>query len=135
MKLKIENSLNSNLTMIKYIFSSGICFVVDQLLFNIIMFFLKSNIFILISKILARVVSSILNYIINSRLVFNGKSRNALIKYYLLVLIQVMISGSTIYVIKLIFSGISTSMVSIIVDIIIFIINYLIQKNIIFINK
>ena len=93
MKLKI----NSLLTPVKYIFSSGISFVVDQLLFNLLMFILKDNIFIIISKLIARAISSLLNFLLNSKVVFKNKGKNAIIKYYLLVVVQALVSSFSTY--------------------------------------
>ncbi len=128
MKLKI----NSLLTPVKYIFSSGISFVVDQLLFNLLMFILKDNIFIIISKLIARAISSLLNFLLNSKVVFKNKGKNAIIKYYLLVVVQALVSSFSIYVLKLILKNIQVGLISIVVDIVIFIVNYFVQKELIF---
>lgn len=128
MKLKI----NSLLTPVKYIFSSGISFVVDQLLFNLLMFILKDNIFIIISKLIARAISSLLNFLLNSKVVFKNKGKNAIIKYYLLVVVQALVSSFSIYVLKLILKNIQVGLISIVVDIVIFIVNYFVQKEWIF---
>ena len=128
MKLKI----NSLLTPVKYVFSSGISFVVDQLLFNLLMFILKDNIFIIISKLIARAISSLLNFLLNSKVVFKNKGKNAIIKYYLLVVVQALVSSFSIYVLKLILKNIQVGLISIVVDIVIFIVNYFVQKEWIF---
>lgn len=128
MKLKI----NSLLTPVKYIFSSGISFVVDQLLFILLMFILKDNIFIIISKLIARAISSLLNFLLNSKVVFKNKGKNAIIKYYLLVVVQALVSSFSIYVLKLILKNIQVGLISIVVDIVIFIVNYFVQKEWIF---
>ena len=131
MKL-IKRKINKYIEPIKYIIVAGICFIFDQLLFNIIMYFLVQNKFIMLSKILSRIFSSILNYLLNSNVVFKKRGKNSVIKYYILVLIQVLISGISIYIFKTIFDGMSVMILSALIDIVIFIVNYIVQKYLIF---
>lgn len=131
MKL-IKTKINKYIEPIKYIIVAGICFIFDQLLFNIIMYFLVQNKFIMLSKILSRIFSSILNYLLNSNVVFKKRGKNSVIKYYILVLIQVLISGVSIYIFKTIFDGMSVMILSALIDIVIFIVNYIVQKYLIF---
>lgn len=121
--------------IIKYIFSSGTSFVIDLLLFTIFNYLLK-NIFhietIILATIFARIVSSLYNYLINSRFVFKHYSKNSIIQYYILVIIQMMISAISVYLINKLFISLNVTVVKFFIDIIIFIVNYIIQRNIIF---
>ncbi len=132
MKSRINNLVSKLYTPVKYLFSSGISFVIDQLLFNILIFFYKKNAFVIVAKLIARAISSLINFFLNSKLVFSSKDRNSIFKYYALVMIQALISSLSIYILKNIFTELSVSLISICVDIIIFIINYVIQKEWIF---
>ncbi len=121
--------------IIKYIFSSGTSFVIDLLLFTIFNHLLK-NIFhietIILATIFARILSSLYNYLINSRFVFKHYSKNSIIQYYILVIIQMMISAISVYIINKLFISLNVTVVKFFIDIIIFIVNYIIQRNIIF---
>lgn len=130
--------INKHKTFLKYMFSAGICFFLDQLLFYIFRLLLINSIgdtSIFIGATFARGISSFINYLINRDVVFNTKNKEkTLIKYYSLVVIQLGISTLLVYTIYKI-TGSNTSIIKIIIDIILFIINYFIQKKIIFKNK
>ena len=123
--------------IIKYIFSAGSSFAIDVALFTVFKLLLTNALtisdikIIFISTTLARVLSSIYNYLINSRIVFKNKSRNTIIGYFLLVIIQMVASASFVSIFDKLLN-INTSIIKICVDIIIFIVNYIVQKEIIF---
>lgn len=120
--------------IIRYLLSAGSSFLIDLILFTIFNYLLNpvfNTYAIFISTFLARVLSSLYNYFINSRFVFLKYSKKSIYKYYLLVIIQMMISSLLVYVFSN-FIFIHTTILKGIVDIIIFIINYIIQKKIIF---
>lgn len=125
-------------TFIYYTFSSGVCFFADQFLFYIFRI-LTTGLFgdnsIFLSAVIARAISSFLNYIINRNVVFNNKERkNTIYKYYALVIIQLCISTILVYTIyKAI--NINDSIIKVFVDIMIFIVNYFVQKKYIFIKE
>ena len=114
--------------IIKYIFSSGSSFFIDILLFTIFNYFFNN---ILISTIIARIISSLYNYFINSRLVFKNYTKSSIIKYYCLVIIQMFVSALSVWIINIV-TNIDATIIKIPVDIMIFVINYVIQKNFIF---
>lgn len=128
------DSLKIYTIFLKYIFSSMLAFIVDILFYKI--FF---NIFIKtltiytvsISTILARIISSIVNYKINKNIVFNKANKFSLIKYYTLCLIQMCISA---LLVSLIYNNINNHevLIKVIVDTIIFFINYKIQQEWVF---
>ncbi len=126
-----------NYEVITYIFSSGISFVTDIGIFYILVNFLSflNDFSIVISAVSARVCSSFINYLINRNVVFkNGNNKfdkKTFIQYYILVIIQLLLST----VLTLIFSkiiNINVTIIKIIIDVGIFIVNFLIQKLIIF---
>lgn len=114
---------------IKYIFSSGTSFLLDLILFTIFNYFIKN---ILISTILARVLSSLYNYFMNSRLVFKSYSRSSIYKYYLLVIIQMFVSAFLVNGLSSLFVEINDTIIKFFVDIVIFVVNYFVQKEVIF---
>lgn len=131
--------INRNKVFIKYIISAGISFTLDILLFTIFNLLLKNftSFSIIISTIGARVISSFINYSINKNKVFNfNGERNSilLIKYFTLVVIQMFVSSfSVLYLYKL--SSINETIIKIFVDIILFIINFFVQKKLIFVKE
>lgn len=134
--------INKYQTIIKYSLSSGICFCVDLLLFNIINLLLKNIMptkHIIYATILARIVSFILNYYLNRNKVFkkddNKKIDNSsFFKYLLLAFVQMFISAHSVnYLYEI--TNMNEIIIKIFVDTILFIINYLIQKYFIFNEK
>lgn len=131
--------LNKYKIILTYLLSSGISFVVDILAFSLLLLLLRNKVSadILIASYLARAISSIVNYIINKRYVFkNEKRRNykAFIEYFLLVIINITVSG---LLVSKIYSYIhmNATLIKIFVDLFIFFVNYYLQKLVIFKNK
>ena len=118
--------------IIKYLFSAGSSFVIDLVCFTILCFIFKTTTTgVFISTVLARIISSSYNYLINSRIVFQNKSKKSIIMYFALVVIQMLVSATLVNIIKN-YIKVFVTIIKFIVDIIIFIINYIIQKEIIF---
>lgn len=140
MKL-VKNKIKriANIEIFRYLFVSGISFIIDIAIFNFLIYSLEMltrSLSIIISAVLARIISSFINYLLNRNIVFNKNEVNkidkkSLIQYYLLVIIQLCISFSLTIIIDNIFK-INVTIIKIIVDIIIFLVNYLVQKLIIF---
>ena len=129
MILKNSNRCDDFVKVIKYLFSSGTSFVLDLLLFTIFNYFFKS---IFLATVFARVISSLYNYFINSRFVFKNYHKKSIYGYYLLVLIQMIVSSSVVSVVSSILSFVNDTFIKFFVDIIIFVVNYFIQKKVIF---
>ncbi len=132
----IKDSISVYKTFIKYILVSLSSFVLDISLFSIfISLFNKNSSFILIATILARIISSSYNYKVNSRLVFRKKNKSSIIRYYILVILSMLISGISV---DLIFNNLVNSnllLIKVIVDIVIFILNFIIQREWVFRSK
>lgn len=118
-------------TFILYVIVSISSFIIDQLLFRL--FRKLFSIEIVISTILARIVSSLYNYFLNRDKVFKSKETNykTMLKYYLLVIVAMFLSGISVKLLHSIIS-IDESIIKMFVDSIIFIINYYVQKLFIF---
>lgn len=139
----LKNIIKSKLTFIKYIISAGISFILDMTLFTIFSFFLMPFIgdsSILASTVLARVISSFINYLMNKNKVFNTEKNNkkidkeTFVKYFILVVIQMFVSAGTVYLLFKV-TKINQTVIKFPVDIMIFIVNYFIQKLFIFNKK
>ena len=118
--------------ILKYIFSSGTSFLLDIGVFTVLTLFLgKDTKAIFIATILARILSSLYNYFMNSRVVFKNKNKKSFIYYYILVVVQMIISASLVSFIET-YIKIFPTFIKIVVDIIIFIVNYIVQKEVIF---
>lgn len=115
--------------IVKYIFSSGSSFFIDMLLFSVFNYIFKN---ILISTVLARIISSLYNYIVNSRLVFKSYTKSSIIKYYCLVVIQMFISAFLVSTISSLLIKVNDTIIKFFVDVVIFIVNYFIQKEVVF---
>lgn len=138
---KIIEIIKKNLVFLKYIFSSGISFVLDLSLFTLFNFLLKDRIgsnSIFISTILARIISSLVNYLLNRNKVFKNNDKLAdltsLIKYYLLVIVQMIVSATVVSYLYKAFK-VFELLIKIPVEILLFLINYFVQKNFIFNDK
>lgn len=124
-------------TFIKYALSSGFSFLVDILLYSLFVYLLqgKTPAYIMISTILARAVSMIVNYGVNYLTVFSSANRKtksgSFIRYLLLALVQVLASGvlTTVFVKWLGSHEVATK---IIIDVILFFFSFYIQKKYVF---
>ena len=115
----------------KYIISSLSSFILDIFLFTI---FIKLTNEVITSSAVSRIISSIYNYLINKNLIFKNSDNKSIIKYYLLVIIQLAISTT---ITKVLTNCIKLNIViiKILVDTFIFIINFVIQREIVFKKK
>lgn len=120
-------------TFIKYIFFAITSFLLDICLFKII-YIVSNN--IIIASYLARLVSSVYNYLVNKKIVFsyNKKRDNSFIKYFCLAVLNVTLSGVLVTFVydKMSFD---VTLIKISIDTLIFVINYFIQKILIFKNE
>jgi len=119
--------------IIKYIFSAGSSFLFDLVLFTIFEFIFKDiSVHIIISTVLARIISSLYNYLFNSRIVFKNSDRKTIIGYYCLAFIQMIVSATLVSLISMLLKNVDSTIIKFFVDIIIFVVNYIIQKEVIF---
>jgi len=123
-------------TFFKYLMSSGTSFLIDILLFQIILIVLKESVAeqrILLATVGARVGSSLINYVMNHNFVFKSKvsGEKTLVKYYILVIIQMLVSAGIVAAVYLI-TGVPETFIKIIVDSLLFLASYRIQRKFIF---
>lgn len=140
MFLTIKSLIEKYKTFLKYIVSAGLSFGIDLVLFTIFVALLKplmGDISIFVSTLFARIISSFLNYLMNRNAVFKNNDNNSktdtktLVKYYILVIIQMCVSSVLVFGLHRI-TTINETIVKIPVDVFIFIVNYFVQKIYIF---
>lgn len=120
-------------TFIKYIGVAIISFLIDVSLFTLFIKIFNFNFKIVIATIIARIISSYINYLLNKNKVFNsneGKLKTV-IKYYILVVFQMLMSAFLVNNLYNILNF-NATLIKIPVEFILFICNYLIQKIFIF---
>lgn len=125
----IYDSVSIYSVFLKYIVVSILSFILDITLFKI---FIVLNFSILFSTAAARAFSSIINYILNRNKVFKSFDRSNFLKYYILVAIQILVSGFSLKLLSVLFANRGIIILKILVDIIIFILNYYIQREWVF---
>lgn len=133
------------LVAIKYAISSVVCFLIDNGLFTIIntllaTFSVAGTTRRLIATVGARAVSSLVNYYMNAKIVFASteSAKKTMVRYYILVVIQAAASfllvnliAGTIFHMN---GGVIETVVKLIVDSLLFIASFQIQKRWVF-NK
>lgn len=147
----IRDSIRIYGLIIKYLLSSLTTTVVDEGIFFLLKWFPIIPFFNVpetyIAAFVARAISSLVNYFINAKVVFGGKSNiKTLIKYYLLAIAQISISASTVFLAEYLLNfavkidiGIDLALIStlikILVDTILFFISFRIQHKWVFNKK
>lgn len=121
----------------KYIFASFSSFAIDILLFDIFCKLIggvNQSYYIIVATILARIISSIYNYVINHKLVFNSNQqiKKTAIKYFLLVILQMGLSAILVQALFNIANNCNETLIKILIDTILFFINFFVQKMFIF---
>ena len=118
-----------NIKIFKFVSSSLICAIIDYLLYLIIVLFTNN---VVLSNYSARFVSSIVNYNINKNVVFENKNNKTryIIEYFILVIFIIIVNTTMLK--YLVDAGMNKYFTKIIIEGILFIFSYLIQKKIIF---
>ncbi|MEH7381379.1 bifunctional glycosyltransferase family 2/GtrA family protein [Bacillus sp. JJ1533] len=133
----IVDSIKIYTVFIKYAFSSLFSFGLDIFLFTIFSILLKELIpiyFIFVATIGARILSSLFNYTVNKNIVFKSNSKYTLYKYYFLSICQMLVSSYGVYLLYLTF-GDGEVVIKIIVDTLLFVISFYIQRVWVFNNQ
>lgn len=131
----LKDSLKIYVIFLKYIFSSIISFIVDIVIYKIIFNGIINYIAdyaIIISTVVARIISSLVNYSVNKNTVFKSSGNKSIIKYYILCFIQMIISAVSVTVIYNLLNQRYEVLIKLIVDSIIFLINFKVQKEWVF---
>jgi len=130
----VLDSIRIYKTFIKYILSAISSFLLDIAVFAVIVFATKefSVQYILISTVIARVISSFYNYMVNRNIVFSGnKRRNTFVKYYILAAF-IMLSSGFFTTLLHDFTILNEVPSKILVDTVLFLLSYYVQKKWIF---
>ena len=141
----MKKFINKYQTFIKYIFSAGLSFALDLTLFTVFTHLLRlaiSNYAIIVATILARIISSFINYHLNRNKVFKKSSDNSnskidkttFVKYVCLVVVQMFVSSFTVYALYNA-THLNETLIKIPVEVVLFMVNYFVQKIFIFNDK
>lgn len=138
----IKDSIRIYMLFGKFMFSSLSSSLIDLALFSLFCILLKEYndalifSYIHIATVGARIISAAYNFLINYKLVFRseGGIKKTLPKYAILVLVQMSLSALLVDWIYPHFGGIEV-VVKVIVDVILFLASYVIQREVIYKNK
>ena len=134
----IRDSIAIYSRFFKFAASGLISFLLDISLFYLVLFFIGNHILnsILVATVVSRVLSSIVNYSINHRVVFNHAGHQTLIKYGCLFVAQMLASGFFTDLLTTLLPAtdgqVMPTLAKMIVDFILFVISYQIQRDFIF---
>lgn len=125
----LKDSFRIYLEIIKFSLSSFICFLIDYLFYTLFVLIFNN---VIISNIFARVISSATNYTINKKYVFknNKKGIKSILEYYLLAIIILVVN--TFFLNFIVNIGINKYIAKILIESIMFIFSWFVQKYKIF---
>ena len=138
----VRDSIRIYSLILKYLFSSVAAAVIDESAF-----FLLQTLFggiaailmiptTLISAFLARVISSLINFLINAKVVFGDKpGKKALIRYYILAVALIAVSGLLVLLLESVLSITSpavSTLVKTVIDTCLFFFSFRIQHKWVF---
>ena len=130
----IFDSMKIYFQLLRFAFSSLLASFFDFIVFTIF-FNLTAN--IMLSLLMGRfVVGSLLNYVINRRLVFHSKTGvvSSLLKYYMALVVMSLMSWLLIKAVVL-QMGIKVVLAKILVESLLFVLSFSIQREFVFVNK
>ncbi len=122
--------------MLKYAASSCASFLTDIIIFSLL--HSVASLGILVSTVIARVISSILNFTLNKKLVFKSHEpfTHTILKYYAIAIPTMLISAFGTGILSSLLgvpeSSLIITLIKIVVDTLLFVINFKIQKRWIF---
>jgi len=130
----IVKFLDYNSMILRFIISSVTTFIIDNSLFTMVLALFTTETFIAIVSATAvgRVISSVVNYLMNRYFVFQGSSGNSGIKYFSLVVIKLIASSILVSFVNSLIPAVHTTILKIVVDGVLFALSYAIQKKYIF---
>jgi len=135
----VKDSIIIYKLFLKYIISSLSSFMLDIFLYagfvNLLPEIRINGITeIVIATIIARIISASYNFIVNSKVVFKHQTKNSIIKYFILCVVQMFISAFAVSeLFKLL--NVNSTIIKVVVDTIIFVINFVIQREWVFKKK
>ncbi|GEO70159.1 bifunctional glycosyltransferase family 2/GtrA family protein [Levilactobacillus acidifarinae] len=136
----IRDSLAIYARFFKFAASGLVSFIIDIGLFSVLMLLLDQNQSlraIMVATVLARAVSSIVNYLVNRHVVFDNAGEQTLLKYVALLIVQTLASGYLTHGLTLALgmiwqSALTPTLAKLAGDFCLFLVSYYIQKNLIF---
>ena len=141
----VRDSIRIYSLILKYLLSSIAGAVIDEGVFYLIkllfgtiamVWFVPST---FIAAFGARVVSSLVNYLINAKMVFEGKTnKQTLVRYYILAVAQILVSAAVVFLLEHLLSISSpalSTLVKMVVDTILFFFSFRIQHKWVFNDK
>ena len=131
----IKDSIAIYKVFFKYIFSSFSSFILDILLYMLFKNIVPGANAILIATIIARVLSSLYNYLLNAKVVFKNQSLSSFIKYVLLCIVNMLVSGAVVQLLAGIITSVDDVVIKLVVDAIIFMVNFIVQREFVFVGK
>ena len=134
----VRDSIRIYSLILKYLFSSIGAAVIDEGAFFLfkklfgsaaVLFNLLPTTFV--AAFLARVISSLINYLVNAKVVFEGKTnRRTLVRYYILAAAQIIVSAAMVFLFERLLSISSaflSTLIKIVVDTVLFFFSFRIQ--------
>ena len=123
----------------KYLFTSLSSAVIDLLIFHmmtLLLVSLKTEIAIIVSTVIARIVSSFYNFLLNRNMVFksSGNTWKQMVRYYVLCIVQLCCSAGLVVLLNRMI-GWDKTFEKLIVDSVLFVISYQIQRAWVFKEK
>jgi putative flippase GtrA len=134
----IVDSIRIYAIFLKFLFSSLSSSVVDMVMFSIFCAIFR-NVpiaigYIMLSTILARVISAIYNFAINYGIVFKGKGNKfkAAVKYFVLAVCIMLLSGFFVTIGHGLFGDVPEIVVKVPVDCVLFLLSFIVQREIVY---
>jgi len=126
----LKDSFEIYKEIFKFLSSSFICFIIDYLLYSVLIIFTNK---ITLSNIFSRIISATINFSLNKNIVFKNKDKcyKQIIKYTVLA-IFVLIVNTLILNLLINYIFINKFLAKIIVEIFLLILSWIVQKKIIF---
>ena len=134
----LKDSLRIYAIFLKFVFSSLSSSVVDMVLFSVFCTVFKNTAiaigYIMLSTILARVISAVYNFMINYRVVFKGHGRkaHAAVKYFVLAVCIMLLSGLLVSFFHRLAPSIPEVLVKLPVDTLLFLVSFLVQREVVY---
>lgn len=133
----VRDSIRIYSLVLKYLFSSIGAAVIDEGAFFLFKTLFGTAVLLgfvpttFIAAFFARVISSLVNYLINAKVVFEGKTnQQTLIRYYILAVVQIMVSAAVVFLFEhllSISSAFLSTLVKVVVDTVLFFFSFRIQ--------
>lgn len=135
----LRDSAKIYFLILKFCSVSFLSSIIDLGLFSLFMILFRNLSLsdkILLSTLIARIISSLFNFCVNKTIVFNSESntKTTMVKYYTLAVIQMSLSYLGVYLLSNLLH-INSTAIKLFVDIILFIISFQIQREWVFKNS